>query len=100
MDCLKENEDRALHLTFPFVLFAILLPSVFPALGIQEMGFVFLIEVQLIYNVVLASSVEYSYSVIHMHIYLLSQLLFPYRLLQNFQYNSLFYTVGPCLFYI
>ena len=38
---------------------------------------------------------------IHRHTYLLSQLLFHYRLLQNSQYNSLFYTVGPCcLFYI
>ena len=75
----------------------------FPYSGNPVDGLLFLIEVQLIYNVVLVSGVQYSYSVTytHTHIYLLSQLLFHYRLLQNFQYNSLFYTVGPCcLFYI
>ena len=35
------------------------------------------------------------------HIYILLQILFHYRLLQDIEYSSLFYTVGPCcLFYI
>ena len=28
--------------------------------------------------------------------YILFQILFPYRLLQNLEYSSLCYTVGPC----
>ena len=54
----------------------------------------------LIYNVVLLSSVQQSDSVIHMHISILSQIIFPYRLLQNTEKSSLCYTLGPCcLFY-
>ena len=60
--------------------------------------FVFLIEVQLIYNIVLVSSVQHNDS----DIYILFQVLFPYRLLQNIHYISLCYTVGLVgyLFYI
>ena len=32
----------------------------------------------------------------HTHTYAHFQILFPYRLLQNIEYNSLCYTVGPC----
>ena len=32
----------------------------------------------------------------HTHIYARFQILFPDRLLQNIEYNSLCYTVGPC----
>ena len=43
-------------------------------------------------NVVLVSGVQQSDSVIH-----LFQILFAYRLLQNIEYSSLRYIVGPCL---
>ena len=73
----------------------------------QEMVFVFsfylyLIEVELIYSM-LVSGVQHSDSVIyththtHTHTYIyFFQILFPYRLLQNIEYSSLCYTVGPC----
>ena len=50
--------------------------------------------VELSYNVVLISAVHQSDSVIH--IYILFQILFPYRLVQNIEYSYLCYTVGPC----
>ena len=36
------------------------------------------------------------FSYIYTCIYILFQILFPYRLLQNIEYSSLCYTVGPC----
>ena len=45
----------------------------------------------MIYNIVLVSD-----SVIHIHISILFQILLPFRLLQNIEQSSLFYTVGPC----
>ena len=45
----------------------------------------------------LVSGVEQSDSVIHMHVSVLFQILFPFRLLQNTEQSSLCYTVGPCL---
>ena len=45
---------------------------------------------QLIYNVVSVSSTQRSDSVIHTCIF------FHYDLLQDIEYSSLFYTVGPC----
>ena len=60
----------------------------------------FLIEVQLIYNVVLVLGVHQSDTVIYMcvciyiYIYILFQILFPYRLLQNIECSSLCCTVG------
>ena len=59
-------------------------------------SFIFLIEIYLIYSVVLVSSVEQSDSIIHIHIFILFQILFPYKLLQNTEYHSLCYTVDPC----
>ena len=50
----------------------------------------------LIYNVVLVSGVQQSDSVIHIHIFILFQILFPLRLLQNNELHSLCYTVGAC----
>ena len=47
----------------------------------------YLIEVQLIYNVVLVSSVQ---PVIQLYIYILFQIIFPYRSLQNLEYSSLY----------
>ena len=53
------------------------------------------IEVELIYDV---SGVQQRDSVIH--IYILFQSLFHYRLLQDIEYSSLCYTVGPCELYL
>ena len=50
----------------------------------------------MINNVVLVSGVQQSNSVIHIHVYILFQILFPFRLLQNIEQSSLCYTVGPC----
>ena len=52
----------------------------------------FLIEVQLIYSIVLLSSIQQSDS----YIYILFQIVFHYRLLQDIEYSSLCYTVNPC----
>ena len=61
---------------------------------------IFFIEIQLIYNVVLVSSVQQSASFIHIYIYIyiyiLFQIIFHYRLLQDTEYSSQCYTVGPC----
>ena len=43
----------------------------------------FFIEVELIYNVVLVSGVRQSDSVIYMHVSIILQVIFPFRLLQN-----------------
>ena len=56
--------------------------------------FLFYIGLQLIYNVVLVSGVQQSNSVIHISI--LFQVLFPFKLLQNIKQSSLCYTIGPC----
>ena len=66
------------------------------------------------YNLVLVSGVQHSdsvsiyiYTYIHTHththiyrerenIYILFQIIFPYRLLQNTEFSFLCYTVGPC----
>ena len=50
---------------------------------------------ELIYNVVLVSGVQQSDSDIHTYISTFL-ILFLYRLLQNIEYRSLWYTVGPC----
>ena len=47
-------------------------------------------------SVVLVSGVQQSDSVIHIHVSILFQVLFPFRLLQNTEQSSLCYTVGPC----
>ena len=38
----------------------------------------------------------FSYTYIHTYIHVPFQILFPYSLLQNIEYSSLCYTVGPC----
>ena len=48
------------------------------------------------FNVVLVSGVQQSDSVIHIHVSILFQVIFPFRLLQNTEQSSLCYTVGPC----
>ena len=50
----------------------------------------------MINKVVLVSGVQQSDSVIHVHISILFQVLFPFRLLQSTEQSSLCYTVGPC----
>ena len=47
-------------------------------------------------NVVLVLGVQQSDSVIHIHVSILFQILFPFRLLQNIEQSSLCYTVGFC----
>ena len=44
----------------------------------------------LIYNIVLISGVQQGNSVMHIHISILFCILFPYRLLQNIEYSSLY----------
>ena len=53
--------------------------------------FFFLIEIQLIYNIIFVLGVQNSNPVIYM--YILLHILFPYRLFQNIWYSSLCYTV-------
>ena len=56
----------------------------------------------MVYSVVLVSGVQKSGWVIHLHLPILSQILFPYRLLQNTEWSSLCCMVGLCcriLFY-
>ena len=53
------------------------------------LNFVFYIGVSLINNVVLVSGVQQSDSVIHTHVSILFQILFPFRLLQNIERSSL-----------
>ena len=60
------------------------------------LNFLFYIGVELINNVVLVSGVQQSDSVTHIHVSVLSQILFPIRLLQSIEQGSLCYTVGPC----
>ena len=50
----------------------------------------------MINNIVLVSGVQQSDSVIRIHISILFQILFPFRLLKNIEQSSLCYTVGPC----
>ena len=44
----------------------------------------------------LVLGVQHSDSVIHIHVSILFQILFPFRLLQNIEQRSLCYTGGPC----
>ena len=52
----------------------------------------------------LVSGVQQRDSVIYIHVSILFQILFPFRLLHNIEQSSLCYTVGPCwlsiLFYL
>ena len=50
----------------------------------------------MINNVVLVSGVQQSDSVIHIHVSILFQILFPLRSLHNIEQSPLCYTVGPC----
>ena len=60
--------------------------------GLGNNTFNFLIEVELIYNVVLISAIQQSDSFIHAYIYI----LLHYGLSQDIEYSSLCCTVGPC----
>ena len=51
----------------------------------------------MINNVVVVSGVQRSDSVIHIHVSIPFQILFPFRLLHNTEQSSLCYIVGPCL---
>ena len=43
-----------------------------------------------------SDSFTYIENNIYIYMYILFQILFPYSLLQNTEYSSLCYTVGPC----
>ena len=45
-------------------------------------------------------SCVYIFIYIHIYIYILFQILFPCGVLQDIDYSSLCYTVGPCCFYL
>ena len=60
------------------------------------LNFIFYIGVWLINSVLLVSGVQQSDSIIHVHVSILFQILFPFRLLHNIEQSSLCYTVGPC----
>ena len=51
---------------------------------------------ELINNVKIVSGIQQSDSVILIHGSILSQIFFPFRLLQNIEQSSQCYTVGPC----
>ena len=50
----------------------------------------------MISNVVLVLGVQQSDSVLHIHVSVLLQIVFPFWLLQNIEQSFLCYTVGPC----
>ena len=61
----------------------------------REVNFYFIfIEVQLIYNTVLVSGIQWSDSV--MHINICNYILFYYGLFQDTDYSFRYYTVNPC----
>ena len=57
---------------------------------------IYFTDVYLIYNIVLVSGVQQSDLVIYIYVYILFHILFHYGLLQDTEYSSLCYTVGPC----
>ena len=59
-------------------------------------NFLVYIGIQLINNIVLVSGVQQSDSVIRIHVSILFQVLFSFRLLQNTEQSSLCYTVDLC----
>ena len=61
---------------------------------IDSLKFLFHIGVELINNIVFVTGVQQGDSVIHISI--LFQILFPFRLLQSIEQNSLRSAVGPC----
>ena len=50
----------------------------------------------MINTVVLVSDVHQSDAVIHIHVSILFQILFPFKLLHNIEQSSLCYTAGSC----
>ena len=60
-------------------------------------NFLFYIEVYFINNIVIDVGVQQSDSVIHIHVSILFQIIFPFSLLYNIKQSSLCYTVGPWL---
>ena len=72
-----------------------LLKSETPRLWAGPAQVLFYIGVSLINNVVLVSGIQQSNSVIHISI--LFQILFPFRLLKSIEWSFLCYTtIGPC----
>ena len=69
--------------------------SLFKNVFLFLFSFFSFIKVSLVYNVVIISAVQQSDSVIHRHISILFQMLFPGRLSQNLGPTSLCSTAGP-----
>ena len=106
-DLQKHLPDLCLHLHMAFSLCAACVEispfyknashiGLGPTLMTSSFFFNFYVGVQLINSVVLVSGVQQSDSVIHIHVSILFQIIFPIRLLQNIEPSSLCYTVGPC----
>ena len=53
----------------------------------------------MIYSVVLVSGVQQRDSVLHIHMFILFQILSPHRLPQNVEESPMFYTLSPCWLY-
>ena len=60
------------------------------------LNFLLYIGAQFINNVMLVSGIQQSDSILHIHVPIFFQILFPFRLLDNIEQSSLRYTVGPC----
>ena len=58
--------------------------------------FNFILEYHCMEYIVLVSGVQQNDSIIHIHVSILFEILFPFRLLQNIEQSSLCYTVGSC----
>ena len=56
----------------------------------------FILKYSQLTSVVIVSGIQKSGSVIHIHVSILSQILFPFRLLHNVAQSSLGYTGGLC----
>ena len=89
MQVVMEFQERV------FILVAISLDFLLSS-SVPFSKFLFYVGVQLINNVLSVSGVQESVSVIHIHVSILFQILFPFRLLQNIEQSSPCYTVGSC----
>ena len=92
-----DNFIRMIYCTFTCVMLLLL----FNMNIFMYFQFLFLLKnfyfiLELINSAVLVSGVQQGDSVIHIHIFTLFRILFPFSLLQNIEQNSLCYTVGLC----
>ena len=62
--------------------------------------FQFYIRAELINNGGIVSSAHQSDSVIHIYVFILFQIIYPFRFLHDMDQSSLCYTVDPCWLFI